>query len=121
MGTKTSPTMTLNVRRDFARAPGPRYRSEGSFSGEEFREGYLLPRLKEAMAGDCVLLIDIDGVAGFGVSFLEEAFGGLIREDGLTQSTILQHIELKSERLDYLEEEILSYVKDAQGEKNKSS
>lgn len=67
---------TINFVRDFTVTPGGRYKSDGKFSGELFRERHLLPCLES----DDNVTIDIDGVAGFPSSFLEEAFGGLFRE-----------------------------------------
>ncbi|WP_367304964.1 STAS-like domain-containing protein [Actinobacillus suis] len=55
--------------------PGPRYKHLGKSSGEEFREEELLPKLRQH--GDWI--INLDGVAGYGSSFLEEAFGGCVR------------------------------------------
>ncbi len=37
-------TRVVDVAKDFSRTPGPRYRADGPFSGEEFREDFLLPR-----------------------------------------------------------------------------
>ncbi len=61
--------------KDFSKFPGPRYASLGEYSGEVFRDQYLIPALKE---GD--IAVDLDGVFGYGSSFLEEAFGGLARK-----------------------------------------
>jgi hypothetical protein len=62
---------------DFSEFPGPRNESIGVFSGERFREEVLLPAIREYGIGE--ISIDLDGTAGYGSSFLEEAFGGLIR------------------------------------------
>ena len=66
---------TINVARDFSRFPGGRYRTDGPFSGQEFRDDILVP----ALATNEHVAVEIDGVAGLPVSFLEEAFGGLVR------------------------------------------
>jgi hypothetical protein len=65
----------LSIAKDFSRFPSGRFRSDGPHSGEAFREDFLVPRLKDS-AG---LLVNLDGVAGLPSSFLEEAFGGLVR------------------------------------------
>ena len=68
---------------DFTRFPGGRYRELGKFSGQEFREDRLIPLL-ETEENVRVLL---DGTEGYGSSFLEEAFGGLVRS-GFTREEL---------------------------------
>lgn len=60
---------------DFTKYPGPRYISLGDNSGEEFREKYLIEALKD----DPEVSVNLDGVLGYGSSFLEEIFGGIVR------------------------------------------
>ena len=73
--------MKINIAVDFSRIPGARYPEEGDFSGQEFRQTILLPKLQEAIKKKEMLTINLDGTAGLGTSFLEESFGGLIRVD----------------------------------------
>lgn len=101
----------IKISSDFSKAPGPRYRSEGSNSGEEFRERILLPALKEAVASKAILYIDLDDTFGYGTGFLEEAFGGLVRVEGY--SRISDRLAFKSMEEPELIAEILSYMKDA--------
>lgn len=65
----------IDIAKDFSPTPGGRYRADGRWSGEEFRETFLVPALR---AGNSVE-VDLDGPLGFTTSFLEEAFGGLVR------------------------------------------
>jgi hypothetical protein len=83
-------TQTLSIARDFSQFPAGRHRGDGPFTGEKFREDVLLPYLK---AGVCVVL-DIDGVAGLPSSFLEEIFGGLVR-DGFDPDELRKLIEIR--------------------------
>ena len=69
----------INIARDFSDAPGGRYINEGKYSGEQFREEILLPQYELAEKKNEKLEINFDGCWGFGTSFLEEAFGGLVR------------------------------------------
>lgn len=108
--------MKISVLKDFTRAPGPRYIFEGKNSGELFRENLLVPKLREAIARKTVLQIDLDGTAGYGTSFLEEVFGGLIREDKLEFSTIKRTLKFKSTEDPFLIEEIEEYLLDAREE-----
>ncbi|ELE7135197.1 STAS-like domain-containing protein [Vibrio harveyi] len=60
---------------DFTKYPGPRYIALGDNSGEKFREEFLIKTLKE----DPEVRVNLDGVLGYGSSFLEEIFGGVVR------------------------------------------
>lgn len=81
----------IAVARDFTRYPGPRYRSTGPFSGEEFRDRILTPALRTAIANGGSVVVVLDNVAGYGSSFLEESFGGLIRV-GFNKSDLDKHL-----------------------------
>lgn len=108
--------MKINVRKNFSKAPGPRYKEEGANSGELFREELLAPKLKEAIGNGSKLTIELDGTAGFGTSFLEESFGGLIREDGFNYDDIKRTLVFISKEDPYLTEEIEEYLLDAKEE-----
>ena len=109
----------LKIARDFSRNPGPRYRSEGENSGELFRESILFQRFEDARKKNMRLLIDLDGTAGFGTSFLEEVFGGLIREDGVALSDFRSVVELKSTEEPGLIKEINGYLEKAEAKRKK--
>lgn len=105
--------MKIKISTDFSRIPGARKPDEGDSSGEEFREKILRPKLLEAINKKEKLEIDLDGTAGLGTSFLEEAFGGLIRVDQLEYETIINTmIFISKEDPEYIKE-ILSYLKEA--------
>ena len=96
---------------DFTRFPASRFRRLGPGSGEEFRESYLTPSL-EKFGKD--LRISLDGAMGYGSSFLEESFGGLIRAGA--DPDILLHIaknNLICEDDPSLEDEVLDYILEA--------
>jgi hypothetical protein len=65
---------------DYSRSPGGRFRSDGPYSGEWFREEVVKPALEDALGRDDQLEVELDGTSGYGSSFLEECFGGLIRK-----------------------------------------
>lgn len=71
--------IVLNVREKFSPYLGGRYRGDGPWSGEAFRDDVLVPALLDAMARQEKVEVVLDGVAGVPSSFLEEAFGGLLR------------------------------------------
>lgn len=82
------------VATDFTKYPGPRYRTSGPFSGQQFREDYIAPKLLEAIESNDVLVVVLDDVAGYGSSFLDEAFAGLIRA-GFTPIQVAQHLRIE--------------------------
>jgi hypothetical protein len=88
--------VNISIAKDYSRFPGPRYEKEGNFSGEIFRKEKFFPLIQHAIEKNIKVIIDLDGTAGYGTSFLEETFGGLIREHNLQYDHILKHIEIKS-------------------------
>jgi hypothetical protein len=114
---KTANKHTLVISRDFSATPGSRYIIEGDFSGEALRKEILTNMLQSAIDDNTKLFIDLDGTSGYGTSFLEEAFGGLIRENNYNYQTICDHVILKSEEEEYLLDDIDGYLQDAQNEK----
>ena len=101
---------TIIIARDFSKTPGPRYKSEGDNTGEEFREKILLPAILNAIKNNNVLYVDLDGANGYGVSFLDEAFGGLVRVNNISPDDISNHLRIKSEEQKFLIEEIWDYI-----------
>jgi hypothetical protein len=110
--------MLLKVVKEFTDAPGPRYKSEGKFSGELFRETILLPKIKEAIEKKETLLIDLDGAYGYGCGFLDEAFGGLIRTNKRTLAEFKKILRFKSDEEPGLIEEIRRYINQANNSEN---
>ncbi len=101
-------TVVLNIAKQFSRSPAGRYRADGPFSGEAFREDLLLPALNQSETVE----VQLDGALGFGSSFLEEAFGGLVREAGLKADAL--HAKLRiSSKLKTYEQRVWRYVDDA--------
>jgi len=106
METKT----VINVARDFGRYPAGRYLSDGPFSGQAFRQEHLVPALRRVHG---VIDIELDGARGLASSFLEESFGGLVREEGFDPQTLLKRLSLHSSDLS-LVEEIRDYIVSSQ-------
>lgn len=83
----------IDIGRDFSETPGGRYIRHGAFSGEEFRKNILVPRFREALARGDHLRVRIDGVKrSYQSSFLDEAFAGLIREEGFRKQDLYDHL-----------------------------
>jgi hypothetical protein len=85
------------VERDFSRFPGGRFERHGPFSGERFRKELLVPALQWARSENGLVVVLLDGVAGYAGSFLEEAFGGLIRVEGFTHAELGDLLEIRAE------------------------
>ena len=83
---------TIAIANDFSRYPAGRFREDGKSSGAAFREDHLVPALRAPDVG--IVKVSFDEVAGFGSSFLEEAFGGLVREEGFDKDFLDRHLEL---------------------------
>lgn len=98
----------ISVARDFTRYPAGRYKQNGETSGEAFRERFLEEPLKKGEQ----ITVDFDGTVGYGSSFLEEAFGGLVRKLHLTSDFVFQHLTLKSSDASICDE-VRDYVRDA--------
>ena len=114
-----SPIMSnkiIYIAKDYSETPAGRYKTDGNFSGERFREEFLYPALKE----NELVEVNLDEALGYGSSFLEEAFGGLIREDGLHLSEIKNKLKVISSRALY-KNRIWKYLEDAALEKNKTN
>ena len=104
----------INIAQDFSDTPGGRFISEGEHSGELFRDKILLPKYKEAEEKNERIEINFDGCWGFGTSFLEEAFGGMVRK--LKKKGILNRITLISLEDETIPANVRKYV--AEAEKN---
>lgn len=109
----------INVVKDFSPTPGPRYISEGKFSGELFRQQVLFPTVAEAIEKNVPFEVNLDGTAGFATSFLEESFGGLIRIHKLSYDKILSLMTLISKEEEYLIDDVKEYLNDAYEESKK--
>ena len=94
----------INIANDYSRYPSGRFKKNGNSSGQGFREALLIPAIKEGEVE-----IELDGTIGYGSSFLEEAFGGLVRELKISGDKLLKQIKLTSED-DSLIKEIEDYM-----------
>jgi hypothetical protein len=88
--------------------PAGRTREDGPYSGEQVREDVLLPALK---TGPVLVMLDHD--AGLPVSFLEEGFGGLIRQ-GFSEHQLreLLHVQTPKPALERYIPMIWAYIHD---------
>jgi hypothetical protein len=102
---------TFSIAKEFSPYPAGRYKTDGPFSGENFRE-ILVQLLKKHDH----ITIDLDGSKGFGSSFLEESFGGLVRHGYFSAEDLRNKISINSKIEAYIND-IWDYIEEA--EKNK--
>lgn len=92
---------------DFTKTPGPRYRSQGKYSGEEFYNDHLQKAFEDTGNQGFMLEIILDGTIGYNSSFLDEAFGRLVYHFGLEK--VRKYLTIKSQEepewIDMLEKE----------------
>lgn len=96
----------IDVGRDFSTTPGGRYIRQTKWSGEEFRQVHLEPPLREGK----LVVVDLDSPVGVSTSFLEEAFGGLIRVFG---ESVVSKIEIVARARPRRRRQALEYIKRA--------
>lgn len=97
---------TINIAKDYSRYPAGRYAKDGPASGEDFREKFLIP----AIAGnDEFIEVIFDGARGLASSFLEEAFGGLVRR-GHSSEEVLRRFKFSAKDQSIVEE-VKSYIR----------
>lgn len=99
----------IEVEKKFAKYPAGRYKKDGPYSGEEFRESFLLPAFKNEE--NTKVVVQFKNVRGLASSFLEESFGGLVRE-GLTSEEILSKLEILCHD-ETIIQEITQYINEA--------
>lgn len=98
--------MKINIGRQFGRYPAGRYLADGPYNGQKFREEFLIPALK---GKDDEIEITLSDARGLKSSFLEEAFGGLVRTGFLPEELIRRFKFVAKDQT--LIEEILEYIR----------
>ena len=100
-------TTNINVAQDFSKYPAGRFYNDGPYPGAKFRDELLSPALRESDE----VTVTLSGVMGYGSSFLEEAFGGLVRLKGFSAATLRKKLRLEGDKTDT--DEIWSHIKNA--------
>ena len=72
------------------------FRSESNKSGQAFREDILYPKICEAIKNKETLKVGFTDMLSLISGFLEESFGGLVREHGMKPDEVLKTIEFLS-------------------------
>lgn len=98
----------ISIAKDFSRYPAGRFVEDGPAPGELCRTKVLVP----AFAKYEVVSVDLDGTLGYGSSFLEETFGGLVRVEGFTGAELHKRLKLVASDQSVIDE-IWGYVDSA--------
>jgi hypothetical protein len=100
---------------DFSKYPSGRDDQDGTHNGEKYRISVLKPALEQAVRTKQTICVSLKGVMSFGSSFLEEAFGGLVRKEGFSKEQLqkILRIETGKPSLTRYERTIWSYIKNA--------
>lgn len=101
---------TIRVVRDFGARPFGRTQADGDLCGANFRERCLAPRLRAAQR----VHVDLTGYNRYGRSFLDEAFGGLIRAEGFTAEELRGSLSYSHDLLPSLEQVIGMLIDEAE-------
>lgn len=97
----------IDIGTDFSPYLGPRYQKDGQCSGEKFR----VEILEKSFLANETVVIHLDSLEGYTVSFFEEAFGGLVRQYGYER--VAQSIQFVSIKREYLIEHIKRWMREA--------
>lgn len=102
----------MNFVNEFTDMPLGRYITDGPYSGERFREEFLVPKLQQ-LKNEEQLLLDLSNAFGFGSSFLEECFGGIIRKQYFSLGDLNKKLILKCDDDPMTIAQIETYMLDA--------
>lgn len=86
--------ISIEIAKDFSPYPAGRDEGDGPFHGQKFRKEILLPKFNEALQKRVMLVVHLLGVKSFGSSFLEESFGGLIRNEHVNKADLKRHLKI---------------------------
>lgn len=105
-------TKPIVIAERFSRSPSGRYHpADGEYSGERFRDEILYPALLKGKVE-----VNLDGCLTLGSSFLDEAFGGLVREKGLTVDYLDKNLVI-SGRITTFVNKAWSHIRDPKNKK----
>lgn len=104
--------ITISIANDFWPFPAGRTPGDGDYNGQVFRENILLPKLMKAIAEGSHLLVSLDGLKSCGSSFLDSAFGGLVRYEKIDKQLLNKtlRVEFTSHALERYNVAIEKYI-----------
>ena len=107
---KKNKVIEVNIAKDFTLYPGARYRSDGDFSGQQFYEDIIKPKLLEIWEqNNSKLRINLDGTYGYASSFLSEVSIRIVK-DFENKQKILRKICFVSENDPLIVDAIYKFI-----------
>jgi len=105
---------TIKIATDYSDTPLGRFPDDSPVNGTRFRDEFLRP----ALDAEDKVEVDIDGIEGYGSSFLEESFGGLVRKGYFTEAELRKRLQIvgQDKTLEVIRNLIWSYIHDAKPE-----
>lgn len=107
-------TETIKVVEDWNPRPFGRYPNHSEFCGKNFRTKLLQPMLQRATH----VTVDLTGYNRYGRSFLDEAFGGLVRDEGWTPEQLHTCLDIIHEELPSIPQIAWFRIKEAADEQS---
>ncbi|CAI1056871.1 Uncharacterised protein [Serratia quinivorans] len=105
----------LNIGKDFSSVPSGRFRTDGSSSGETFREDFLRKEIECLADGEKLKVIIDDEVEGYGSSFLVEGFAGMVKYGYIQSKDLLNKlvIDYSNPDFEFYKNKIVKYIMEA--------
>lgn len=103
---------------DFSKFPSGRDDNDGDFNGQRYRDSVLVPAIQDARDSGRKITLSIEGVLNFGSSFLEEAFGGLVRKGIISNKELSEILQIipNDDRYGRYRSVILKHIEEAKAE-----
>ena len=101
----------IMIAKDFSKTPFGRYVTDSPNSAERFRKEILAPAFR---GQEQPVEVDFSDISlGVGSSFLEEAFGGLVRKGKFSKDFLQKVLVIRSPRRPIIKDRIETYIKEA--------
>lgn len=109
----------IDIAKTFSPYPVGRDEHDSAFNGKKFRTEILAPAIRKALDEHYQIVIVLEGLESVGSSFLEEAFGGLVRDENFAANELKSVLKFDYEWPGFKipEEQIWDHIKKAQREK----
>lgn len=106
---------TINIGNNFSKDPAGRYYTDGDSSGEQFREEVLRVAVANLQGDEKLIIILDDDVDSYGSSFLNEAFGGMVKYGYLSAENLkaILHIDYSDSDYEFYKNKIFEYIDNA--------
>lgn len=99
---KVTNEANINVG-DFSKTPYGRYDKDGKYNAAAFRDSKLVPALNDPSIEKINVYLDtVEEGYEYGSSFLEEAFGGLVRKCGFSADDVNKKLNIITKHKDYI-------------------